>query len=330
MNETHKNIWPKVTVIIINWNGGHFLERCLSSLLAQTVTPYEVILLDNASSDASLDIVRQFPSVQLLKQDRNLGFARGNNLAIESAAAESQWIALLNPDAFVEPGWLEALLSAVRDYPAFDMFSSKLVDANNPSVLDGAGDAYHISGLVWRSGHNALVSFSSDEAREVFSPCAASAMYRRSALLEVGGFDEDYFCYVEDVDLGFRLRLAGYRCLYVPMAVAHHIGSATTGGQRSDFSVYHGHRNLVWTYVKNMPGALFWFLLPLQLLLNLITIVVFTARGQCRVILKAKWDAIKGLPQALLKRKKIQSRRVTGVRNIWQTLDKNLLPKKLG
>jgi GT2 family glycosyltransferase len=91
---------------------------------------------------------------------------------------------------------------------------------------------------------------------EIFSPCAAAALYRRSALLEVGGFDEDFFCYVEDVDLGFRLRLAGYRCLYVPLSVAHHIGSGTTGGKNSDFSVYHGHRNLVWAFVKNMPGVL--------------------------------------------------------------------------
>ncbi len=133
---------------------------------------------------------------------------------------------------------------------------------------------------------------------------------------------------IEDVDLGFRLRLSGYRCLYVPMAVAHHIGSATTGGQRSDFSVYHGHRNLVWTYVKNMPGALFWFLLPLHLLLNLITIVVFTARRQCRVILKAKWDAIKGLPQAWIKRKKIQNKRVGGIQTIWEVLKKNVVPDK--
>ena len=111
--------WPKVTVIIVNWNGERFLDRCLSALLAQTVAPHEIIVVDNASSDGSLDLVRRFPSVRLLAQDRNLGFARGNNLAIEEAAAESECIALLNPDAFVEPRWLEALLLATRDYPAF-------------------------------------------------------------------------------------------------------------------------------------------------------------------------------------------------------------------
>ena len=144
---------PKVTVIIVNWNGERFLSRCLSALQAQTVAPHEIILVDNASSDASLDIVRRFASVRLLAQNENQGFARGNNLAIEAASAESEWMALLNPDAFVEPRWLEALLTATHDYPDFDVFGSKLVNAADPAVLDGAGDAYHISGLVWRMAH---------------------------------------------------------------------------------------------------------------------------------------------------------------------------------
>jgi GT2 family glycosyltransferase len=328
LNNPQKNIWPKVTVVIVNWNGQHFINRCLSALLAQTILPHEIILVDNASSDASLDVIRLFPSVRLLAQEKNLGFAQGNNLAIKAAAPESEWIALLNPDAFVEPHWLEALLSAARDYPAFDFFGSRLMNANDPDLLDGTGDAYYVSGLVWRIGHGKRVSTKFNEMREIFSPCAAAAMYRRRVLLEVGGFDEDYYCYAEDVDLGFRLRLAGYRCLYVPMSVAHHVGSATTGGQHSDFSVYHGHRNLVWTYVKNMPGFLFWLLLPLQLLFNLITIVALTLRGQCRVALKSKLDAIKGLPLAWSKRKKIQNKRVAGIRSIWKVLNKNLIPDK--
>jgi GT2 family glycosyltransferase len=320
-------MWPKATVIIVNWNGERFLDRCLSALQAQTVAPHEIILLDNASSDASLDIVRRFPSVRLLAQNENLGFARGNNLAIHAAAAESEWIALLNPDAFVEPHWLEALLSATHDYPDFDVFGSKLVNAADPARLDGAGDVYHVSGLVWRMGHGAAVSSSSEQVREVFSPCAAAALYRRSALLEVGGFDEDYFCYVEDVDLGFRLRLAGYRCLYVPTSVAHHVGSGTTGGQRSDFAVYHGHRNLVWTYVKDMPGILFWAFLPLHLAMNLAALVVFTLRGQGGVMFRAKRDAVLGLPKMWAKRRQVQFHRRVTVGEIWRVLNKSLISR---
>ena len=307
-------------MVIVNWNGAHFLDRCLSALLAQTVTPHEIILVDNASTDDSLDIVRSFPSVRLLAQNKNLGFARGNNLAIAAADVESEWIALRNPDAYVEPRWLEALLSAAHDDPAFDVFGSKLVVAADSAVLDGAGDVYHISGLVWRMGHGADVSSFSEQACEVFSPCAAAALYRRSALLEVGGFDEDFFCYVEDVDLGFRLRLAGRRCLYVPSSVAHHVGSGTTGGQHSDFSVYHGHRNLVWVYVKNMPSVLFWAFLPLHLAMNLVTLFMLTLRGQGKVIFRAKLDALKGIPRMWRKRTQIQSKRVISLRAILRVM----------
>ncbi len=321
-------MYPKVTVVIVNWNAERFLDRCLSALLAQTVAPNEIVLLDNASSDASLNVVRRFPTVRLLAQEENLGFARGNNLAFAAAAADSEWIALLNPDAFVEPDWLEALLLTARDYQAFDVFGSKLVNAADPALLDGTGDVYHVSGLVWRMRHGARLSPFSEQLREVFSPCAAAALYRRSALLQAGGFDEDYFCYLEDVDLGFRLRLAGHRCLYVPTSVARHVGSGTTGGQHSDFAVYHGHRNLVWTYVKDMPGALFWVFLPMHLAMNLATLVIFALRGQGQTMLRAKWDAIKGIPKMWRKRKLIQASRVATLREIWRLIDKAIVPAK--
>ncbi|MGZ8143632.1 MAG: glycosyltransferase family 2 protein [Methylosarcina sp.] len=318
--------WPKVTVIIVNWNGEHVLEQCLSTLLAQTVAPHEIILVDNASSDTSLAVAARFPSVRLLAQNENLGFARGNNRAIEMASPESEWIALLNPDAFPEPNWLEALLSASRNHPAFDVFGSKLVNADDPTVLDGTGDVYHLSGLVWRRDHGLALSSRSERMSPIFSPCAAAALYRRATLLELGGFDEDYFCYVEDVDLGFRLRLAGHRALYVPGAMAHHVGSATTGGQHSDFSIYHGHRNLVWTFIKDMPGILFWLLLPLHVLLNLVSVVYFVSRDRGRVILRAKRDALKGIPKMLKKRRKIQQSRKASIAAIWHGLDKRWLP----
>jgi GT2 family glycosyltransferase len=308
--------WPKVSVVVINWNGERFLTRCLSALLEQTVVPHEIIVVDNASTDTSLKIVHRFPSVRLLAQKVNLGFARGNNLAIRAASTESEWIALLNPDAFIEPDWLEMLLTSTRYNPGFRVFASKLVNANDPRRLDGAGDTYHVSGLVRRIGHGRSVSLHSDIAHEVFSPCAAAALYRRSALVDAGGFDEDYFCYVEDVDLGFRLRLLGYRCLYVPSSVAYHVGSGTTGGQHSDFAVYHGHRNMVWTYVKNMPGVLFWAFLPLHLALNITALFVFALRGQGGVMVRAKWDALLGIPRMWGKRKEVQRRRVVSERSI--------------
>lgn len=316
-------MFKKVTVIIVNWNGEEFLQQCLAALMQQTVMPHKIIVVDNASSDGSGEIAHQFPLVQLLTLDRNMGFARGNNLGIHMTSQDSEWIALLNPDAFAEPNWLEELLSAAERNSTFDVFGSKLVKAEEPTVLDGAGDAYHISGLVWRMGHNALTSEAPQDDREIFSPCAAAALYRRDALLTCNGFDEDYFCYVEDVDLGFRLRLNGYRSLFVPQSVVYHIGSGTTGGGRSDFATYHGHRNLVWTYIKNMPGILFWLLLPLHLLMNVSTILWFMLNGQSRVILRAKRDALLGVPKMWGKRQQIQRAKTASTKHIWQLLNKS-------
>lgn len=315
-----------VSVIIVNWNAGDLLERCVSSLLAQTVLPHEIIVVDNASTDGSIKrIVDQFPSVRVIESTRNLGFAAANNLAVQEASSASDWFVFLNPDAFPEPGWLRALLSAATGHPECVVFGSRLMDANSPGVVDGVGDVYHASGLVWRAGHGALLGSHESVAREIFSPCAAAAMFRKDALLAAGGFDEDFFCYVEDVDLGFRLRLLGHRCWYVPDSVALHVGSAVTG-RHSDFSVYHGHRNLVWAFVKNMPGVLFWLLLPLHVMLNLVSVVWFALRGQGAVILRANRDALLGLPKMWRKRQQVQKTRVASIRDVWQVLDKRLLP----
>ena len=143
------------------------------------------------------------------------------------------------------------------DLPDVAAFASQMRLDATPDRLDGAGDSYHVSGRAWRNGHNAPAADWPAGEHEVFAPCAAAALYRRAAFEEVGGFDESYFCYFEDVDLGFRLRLHGYRSLYVPSSVVRHVSSALSG-YRSDFAVYHGERNSVWTFVKNMPAPLFW------------------------------------------------------------------------
>ena len=313
-----------MAVIIVNWNSGELLAECLQHLMAQTVQPSRVQIVDNASSDGSCDDIGEWPNVSLLNAGSNLGFAAGNNLAI--AECDSEYIALLNPDAFPEPGWLENLLVAAKDNPDVVAFGSRQLDQSNPDYLDGIGDLYHMSGLAKRIRYGEHQRPADLMQREIFSPCAAAALYRRQAIVDVGGFDEDFFCYVEDVDLGFRLRLNGFKSMYVPEAVVHHIGSASTGGQHSKFAVYHGHRNLVWAYIKNMPGILFWSLLPLHVTMNIVAIGLFMLRGQMGTILKAKWDAIKGIPLAWRKRKKIQAKRVATIGDIWRSLDKSLLP----
>ena len=312
-----------VTILIVNYNSGKLLARCLTHLVRQTVLPEKIIIIDNASTDHSADCAESIENIVIHKLDKNLGFASANNYCLTSI--NTKFTVLLNPDAFPEQNWLELLIKAANEHPDYSMFGCRLLKSDNPRILDGDGDKYHVSGLAWRGGHGKFINFDI-ATKEIFSPCAAAAMYRTKDILAVGGFDDDYFCYFEDVDLGFRMRLLGQKCLLVPTAIVHHIGSATTGGQHSDFSVYHGHRNLVWAYIKNMPGLLFWLFLPYHVVLNIISIIVFVARGQGSVIFKAKWDAIKGSPAMWRKRKIIQSNRVASLRDIWRVLDKQIIP----
>ena len=180
--------------------------------------------------------------------------------------------------------------------------------ANQPQKLDGEGDVYHISGLVWRKSYNTLASKSNQKEGEVFSACGAAAVFPREAFELVNGFDADYFAYLEDVDLGFRLRMAGYKCIYLPAAVVHHVGSGSTN-LRSDLAVYYSHRNIVWTFFKDMPGLFLWILFPLHMLVNLLTAITAISKKRGLIAIRAKFDAFKDLSRILQKRKAIQSLR---------------------
>ena len=294
----------KVAVLIVNWNGGSLLSRCLQSLGAQRRAPDRVVVVDNASTDDSLDLAAPWlQTAHVIRLEENVGFARGNNIAA-AAAADVDALALLNPDAFAEPGWLEALVAAARRAPDVAAFASQIRLDAAPGLLDGAGDSYHVSGRAWRNAHGQPLTAGPATEVEVFAPCAAAALYRRQAFDEVAGFDERLFCYFEDVDLGFRLRLRGHRCLYIPNAIVRHVSSALSG-YRSDFAVYHGERNMVWTFLKNMPGPMLWLYLPQHLVLNAASLFFYPLRGQGRAVWRAKRDAVRGLRAVLEQRREI-------------------------
>ena len=271
-------------------------------------------VVDNGSTDGSADDAEaRFPWVEVIRLGRNAGFAAANNVAV--GRTDCQYVVLLNPDAFPEPGWLAALVDAAAQAPGCTSFASRLILADRPGVLDGEGDCYGVNGFAWRRHHgqelgavSALRPGGREAPEEVFSACAAAAMYRRDAFLAAGGFDERFFCYLEDVDLGFRLRLRGEGCLYVPAAVVHHVGSGVTG-RASDFSVYHGQRNMVWTFAKNMPGALLWLYLPQHLLVNAAALAWYGLQGQLGTVARAKLEALKGLRAVRADRRRVQAER---------------------
>jgi GT2 family glycosyltransferase len=288
----------------------------------QTLRPRRTIVVDNLSTDGSTDgLEARFPAVELVRPGRNLGFAAANNLAV-GRADDCEWVALLNPDAFPEPDWLERLLDAAAAESEFSFFGSRLVLDADPARLDGTGDLLHVSGLAFRRDHGAPATTARGR-EEVFSACAAAALYRRDAFLAAGGFDESFFCYFEDSDLAFRLRLVGHRCLHVDDAVVRHVGSST-GGRTSDFTVYHQYRNQVWTYVKNMPAPLLLLYLPQHLLVNALQLGAYGLAGRGRVLARAKRDALGGLPAVLRRRREVQRRRVVGSREVRRALSRGL------
>lgn len=304
-----------MSVLVVNYLAGPHLENCLRALLGQTMADFEVIVVDNGSSDGSL-----IPAMAAVAGDsrfvfdspgRNVGFAVGNNRA--AALSRGVWLATLNPDAFAAPDWLERLLEATARHPDTAMFGSTQRDAGDLGRLDGAGDNYFFAGVPWRGGFG-WPALALPPEGEVFGPCAAAAFYRHDAFTAVGGFDESFFCYVEDVDLAFRLRLAGHRCIQVVGAEVRHVGGASSGSSTSDFARYHGLRNLVWCFVKNMPGPLFWSLLPFHVGGVALLVVKAALRGQGRTAFRAIWDALAQLPRIWARRRQVQAaRRISSV-----------------
>jgi GT2 family glycosyltransferase len=253
---------PLISVIIVTYESAAVLPRCLEALERQSFRDFEVILADNGSRDGAAHAAATAdPSLRLLAFGANLGFAEANNRA--AAEARGRWLALLNPDAFAEPDWLERLVAATARYPDDVCFASLQVAADDPDVLDGAGDVMTAAGVPYRAGYRRPRPAHIAEG-EVFAACGAAMMMERATFLRLGGFDARFFSYCEDMDLGYRLRLTGRRTVLIPDAVVAHVGSATLG-VRSDFALRHGVRNRLWTFVKNTPPALLALTLPLHL-----------------------------------------------------------------
>lgn len=307
---------PAVSVIIVNFNSGDRLRRCLEALAAQTFSGFETLIVDNASSDASLTVA-QGAGVQysLIEAGSNLGFAAANNLA--SNAARGEWLAFLNPDAYAAPDWLANLMSARERFAGADAFGSTQIDASDRSIIDGAGDVYHAFGLAYR-GHFGWPVEALPPEGECFAPCAAAMLARRATFIAAGGFYEPFFCYSEDVDFGFRLRLRGGHCVQVRDAVVYHEGSGVTG-RKSDFTVYHGHRNRIWTYHLNMPLALLVLTWPFHLALNVLLALNCATQGNGAAYWRAMKDGFGGLPSLMAERRRRQAERKVSTLSLART-----------
>lgn len=243
---------PLVSVIIVNWNGRHLLAECLDSLLAQEVRELEIILVDNGSRDGSADFVQEgYPSVTVVRLPDNRGFAGGNNAGI--ARSSGEYIAFLNNDTKADPGWLKNLLGAAEaGPPSVGMWACKILSYGKPDVIDNVGLLIYPDGLARGKGRLEKDLGQHDIPGAALFPSGCAGLFRRSMLDEIGFFDENFFAYADDVDLGLRGRLAGWDCRYVPSARVYHKYSSSSSAY-SPSKAFLVERNRIWVLLKYFP-----------------------------------------------------------------------------
>ena len=315
-----------VNVIILNWNGKRLLSECFTGLRRQVFRSFCMTLVDNGSSDGSVDFVTQnYPEVRIIALPENLGFSAAINAALE--ISRTKYVALLNNDAVSHPMWLKKMVEALENNPGAGFAASKMLSYDNPKIIDRAGDAYTRAGTGQLRGH-ARPADSYNNVEWIFGACAGASLYRSEMFDDAGFFDKDFFLLYEDVDLSFRGQLKGFKCLYVPGAIVYHRGSSTIVYD-SPISVYYGHRNLEWVYIKNMPVRLVLRTIFPHIIYNIAACLFFITRGRGRDFLRAKRDAIKGFKRTLQKRRRIQADKKVGDKYIWTLLEKEFLFHRL-
>src|SRR5882724_2465153 len=312
---------PRVSVIVVNFNGGLLLRECLASLATQAYRDFETIVVDNGSADDSLALAAESGcAATIIRLGENAGFARGNNVGI--GAARGELIVTVNNDARLAPDCLAELVAAADRHREAGMLAPKILISTEPSRIDSAGLLIYADGVYRPRGWQEEDGPRFAREEEVVFPCASAALYRRAMLDDVGLFDEDYFLYLEDADLGMRGRLRGWRCYYVPSAVAYHLKSSTAG-KHSKVKAFHVERNRIYNLVKHAP-------LPLVLASPLFTayryllqgFAALTNRGAAGgfvrdysrrellgILLRGYAAALRGLPAMWRKRRAIYRRR---------------------
>jgi len=298
---------PQISVIILNWNGKQFLEDCLGAIRRQTFRDFETILVDNGSTDGSVEYLRtHFPEVKLLALPDNLGFTGGNIAGY--AQASGDLVVLLNNDTEAHPSWLEEMHRASQAYPDAGSFASKMMYFDERNRVENCGFDMGIAGATVDLGRDEPDGPMWAQARKVFGGSGGAVAYRRKMLHEIGFLDPDFFMTYEDADLSFRAQLQGYGCVYVPGAIVYHRYRATNRKTPSR-QVFYSQRNIEFVYLKNMPLSLILQSALQRLLYEIGAAIYFSKEGTGSAFFRAKLDVLKCLPSILRKRRIIQKRR---------------------
>jgi GT2 family glycosyltransferase len=318
-------------VVIVNWNGKHLLGECLDSLLAQNVGGIEIILVDNGSQDGSAEyVLERYHDVRVVSLPENIGFAGGNNAGIR--AASGKYIAILNNDTKVDPNWLMNLLREAEASPSVvGMWASKILSYDKPDIIDNVGLLMYPDGLGRGKGRLEVDGGQYDRTGEAFFPSGCAGLYRRKMLDEIGLFDEEFFAYADDVDLGLRARLAGWQCIYVPSAKVYHKYSASSSAH-SPFKAFLVERNRILVLLKYYPIEMIVispFVTLTRLLVHLYG--ALTGKGASgrfseqnsvfkamAILLKAWFSAFSALPYIIRQRQAFSPLRRIGRRELYR------------
>ena len=314
---------PRTSVIIPNWNGSKFLSPCLEALKRQSDQDFEVIVVDSHSTDDSLQTLeKDFPEVRVVQLDKNYGFAPAINRGVEQARGE--YLVFLNNDTEAEPNWLQELARAMKDNPKVGVADSKIILFSDRSKLDSVGIEYSRWGFSTPRGRGQEESqFTQDT--EVFACCGGSSILRRELIEQIGAYDESFFAYLEDVDLSYRIRLAGYICETIPTSrIYHHLGQ--TSGGLTPFTRYHSIKNLWLVYLKNSPREVLWRTLPRFLLLQGLLLLSALRHGQILPPFKAYGYLLAHLGAVLRARRNIQRGMTADWRGVYKAMGRELPP----
>lgn len=267
---------PKVSVVIPNYNGEKYLEDCIEALRAQDYEDFETIIIDNASQDSDYKWLIEYKGITFKRLDKNYGFSKAVNEGIKMAKGD--YVLLLNNDTVVEPSFISEQVKTIESNKKIFGVSSKMIAYQDHSIMDDAGDEYTVLGWAYKTGDGKPVELFT-QTNKVFSACAGAALYRKSVFDEIGYFDENFFAYMEDVDISYRARVYGYENVYCPEAKVYHIGSATSGSKYNAFKVKLAARNNIYVPYKNMPLLQLIINLPALLLGILVKLIWFSKLG---------------------------------------------------
>ena len=279
----------EVTVVIPNYKGKRYLYSCIRSLYENTSLDLDVLIVDNASNDGSVEEVKQaYPKVRFVMLDKNYGFCKAVNVGIQKAV--TPFVFLLNNDTLVCKGAVEALLSTIRQDERIFSVESKMIQYQDHSRLDSAGTYYNAFGWAFARGKD-KPAFCYPKRENTFAACGGASIYRKKVFEEIGYFDEQHFAYLEDVDLGYRAKIFGWRNVYEPGARIIHVGSASSGSRYNEFKIRLSARNNLYMIYKNMPFLQILLNLPFLLVGFLIKYLFFLQKGMGSVYLKGLKEA---------------------------------------